>query len=69
MYHPFSPLAIEVGADLPSSSIIDRWLGEPIKAAILPTNIFLTNKKGFPVLSKVHQRLIFRLFKVRKCTL
>ncbi|KAM9328870.1 protein arginine N-methyltransferase 5 [Gastrophryne carolinensis] len=63
-YNKRVALAIEVGADLPNSTIIDRWLGEPIKAAILPTSIFLTNKKGFPVLSKVHQRLIFRLFKL-----
>uniref|UniRef100_A0AAQ5Y024 Protein arginine N-methyltransferase 5 n=1 Tax=Amphiprion ocellaris TaxID=80972 RepID=A0AAQ5Y024_AMPOC len=57
-------LAIEVGADMPSDAVIDKWLGEPIKAAILPTSIFLTNKKGFPVLSKAHQRIIFRLFKL-----
>uniref|UniRef100_UPI003AAD8F98 protein arginine N-methyltransferase 5 isoform X2 n=1 Tax=Centroberyx gerrardi TaxID=166262 RepID=UPI003AAD8F98 len=57
-------LAIEVGADMPSDSVIDKWLGEPIKAAVLPTTIFLTNKKGFPVLSKAHQRIIFRLFKL-----
>ena len=58
------PEAIEVGADMPSDAVIDKWLGEPIKAAILPTSIFLTNKKGFPVLSKAHQRIIFSLFKV-----
>ncbi|KAG9486962.1 hypothetical protein GDO78_007037, partial [Eleutherodactylus coqui] len=63
-YNKKIALAIEVGADLPGSNVIDRWLGEPIKAAILPTSIFLTNKKGFPVLSKIHQRLIFRLFKL-----
>ncbi|KAM8948594.1 protein arginine N-methyltransferase 5 isoform 2-T2 [Lycaon pictus] len=57
-------VALEIGADLPSNHVIDRWLGEPIKAAILPTSIFLTNKKGFPVLSKMHQRLIFRLLKL-----
>ncbi|XP_077472223.1 protein arginine N-methyltransferase 5 [Stigmatopora argus] len=57
-------LAIEIGADMPSETVIDKWLGEPIKAAILPTNIFLTNKKGFPVLSKAHQRIIVRLFKL-----
>lgn len=56
--------AIEIGADVPSDTVIDKWLGEPIKATILPTSIFLTNKKGFPVLSKAHQRIIFRLFKV-----
>uniref|UniRef100_A0A3Q2Z3K8 Protein arginine N-methyltransferase 5 n=1 Tax=Hippocampus comes TaxID=109280 RepID=A0A3Q2Z3K8_HIPCM len=53
-----------VGADMPSETVIDKWLGEPIKAAILPTSVFLTNKKGFPVLSKAHQRLIVRLFKL-----
>lgn len=56
--------AIEIGEDLPSDTVVDKWLGEPIKAAILPTSIFLTNKKGFPVLSKAHQRVLFRLFKV-----
>lgn len=49
---------------MPSDAVIEKWLGEPIKAAILPTSIFLTNKKGFPVLSKAHQRIIFNLFKV-----
>lgn len=59
------PLAIEIGSDMPSEAVVDKWLGEPIKAAILSTSIFLTNKKGFPVLSKAHQRIIFRLFKVQ----
>ncbi|KAJ3595239.1 hypothetical protein NHX12_004543 [Muraenolepis orangiensis] len=57
-------VAIEVGADMPSEAVIDKWMGEPIKAAILPTSIFLTNKKGFPVLSKAHQKIIFSLFKL-----
>uniref|UniRef100_A0A8C7Y9Q0 Protein arginine N-methyltransferase 5 n=1 Tax=Oryzias sinensis TaxID=183150 RepID=A0A8C7Y9Q0_9TELE len=57
-------LAIDIGADMPSDAVIDKWMGEPIKAAILPTSLFLTNKKGFPVLSKAHQRVIFRLFKL-----
>lgn len=56
--------ALEVGPDLPSAEAIDRWLGEPLRAAILPTSIFLTNKKGFPVLSRPHQRLLGRLLKV-----
>lgn len=55
--------ALEIGADVPSDTVIDKWLGEPIKAAVLPTSIFLTNKKGFPVLSKAHQRIVFSLFK------
>ncbi|KAL7977710.1 hypothetical protein Chor_009659 [Crotalus horridus] len=64
-YNKRVAVALEVGPDLPSNDVINRWLGEPIKAAILPTSIFLTNKKGFPVLSKMHQRLIFRLLKVQ----
>ncbi|KAM6453502.1 protein arginine N-methyltransferase 5 [Liasis olivaceus] len=63
-YNKRVAVALEVGPDLPSNHVIDRWLGEPIKAAILPTSIFLTNKKGFPVLSKMHQRLVFRLLKL-----
>uniref|UniRef100_UPI00398E339B protein arginine N-methyltransferase 5 n=1 Tax=Pristiophorus japonicus TaxID=55135 RepID=UPI00398E339B len=63
-YNKRIALALDVGPDLPSDTILDRWLGEPIKAAILPTSIFLTNKKGFPVLSKMHQNLIYRLFKL-----
>ncbi|XP_065715394.2 protein arginine N-methyltransferase 5 [Patagioenas fasciata] len=57
-------VALEVGPDLPSGSALDRWLGEPLRAAILPTNLFLTNKKGFPVLSRPHQRLLGRLLKL-----
>ncbi|KAI0207200.1 Protein arginine N-methyltransferase 5 [Lamellibrachia satsuma] len=41
-------IALEVTENLPSSQAIDRWCGEPVKAAILPTSIFLTNKKGLP---------------------
>lgn len=58
------PGAVEIGADMPSEAVMEKWLGEPIKAAILPTSIFLTNKKGFPVLSKAHQQVVFSLFKV-----
>ncbi|XP_053909113.1 LOW QUALITY PROTEIN: protein arginine N-methyltransferase 5 [Cuculus canorus] len=57
-------VALEVGPDLPSAAAVARWLGEPVKAAILPTSLFLTNKKGFPVLSRPHQRLLGRLLKL-----
>ncbi|XP_062459984.1 protein arginine N-methyltransferase 5-like [Pezoporus occidentalis] len=57
-------VALEVGPDLPSGAAVERWLGEPLKAALLPTSLFLTNKKGFPVLSRPHQRLLARLLKL-----
>ncbi|KAI5642510.1 PRMT5 arginine-N-methyltransferase domain-containing protein [Phthorimaea operculella] len=51
-------VVLELTADLPSKEIVDRWLGEPVKAVIVPTSIFHNNKKGFPVLSKAHQALV-----------
>ncbi|KAF7390207.1 hypothetical protein HZH68_012064 [Vespula germanica] len=51
-------IALIVSHDLPESEEIDRWLGEPVRCLILPTTLFITNKKGYPVLSKAHQILI-----------
>lgn len=55
-------VALEITADLPSDSCIERWMSEPIKLVVVPTSLFLTNKNGFPVLSKVHQTLVHKLF-------
>lgn len=44
---------------------IDRWFSEPVKCLVLPTSIFLTNKSGFPVLSKPHQALVNKFLKVK----
>ena len=51
-----------VPVTLIGASVVDRWLGEPIKAVLLPTAAFLTNRKGFPVLSRPHQELLARVF-------
>ncbi|CAM9492940.1 unnamed protein product, partial [Ectocarpus sp. 12 AP-2014] len=48
-------VVLEMTADLPAQSILDRWVGEPVKAVIVSTKAFLTNKKGFPTLSRRHQ--------------
>eukprot|EP00501_MAST-03F_sp_TOSAG23-6_P002247 GSMAST32.ASY1.ANO1.2347.1 assembled CDS len=37
--------------NLPSWEEQTRWLSEPIKAVVIPTEIFLTNSSGFPTLS------------------
>lgn len=42
-------LILELSADLPSEEVLERWLGEPIKAIILPTSIFHNNKKGYEI--------------------
>lgn len=39
-------VVLELSADLPSQEVIKRWLGEPVKAIIVPTSIFHNNKKG-----------------------
>lgn len=57
-------VALELTANLPPPEVIDRWLGEPVRAVVVSTSLFLTNKKGYPVLSKQHQAIVRRLFKV-----
>lgn len=39
-------VVVEMSADCPSQDVVKRWLGEPIKAVIVPTSIFHCNKKG-----------------------
>ncbi|XP_063221262.1 protein arginine N-methyltransferase 5 isoform X1 [Bacillus rossius redtenbacheri] len=51
-------LALELTPDIPSKEEVDRWLGEPIKCLIVPTSLFVANKKNFPVLLKPHQSLL-----------
>lgn len=56
-------VALELSADLPDSAAVDRWLGEPVRCLIVPTHLFMTNKKGFPVLPKPHQMVIRQFFR------
>lgn len=52
-------IALEMEEDLPDDmESLLRWRGEPVKALLLSTKIFLTNKTGYPVLSKRHQQVI-----------
>ncbi|XP_055595784.1 protein arginine N-methyltransferase 5 [Uranotaenia lowii] len=60
-------VALEFTADIPSSKEISRWLGEPVDAIILSSNIFLTNAKNFPVLSKSHQELLVLFHRTLGC--
>ncbi|KAL3859783.1 hypothetical protein ACJMK2_009977 [Sinanodonta woodiana] len=57
-------VALELTSDLPDMSVLNRWLSEPVKAVIVSTCLFLTNKKGYPVLSKAHQNFLRHLFKL-----
>ena len=53
-------LCLCIGESIPTENQILRWVGEPIKTVSVPTSMFLTNKKGYPVLSRQHQALIRR---------
>jgi len=58
-------IALELTGDLPSHEELQKWYGEPVKALIVPTDIFLTNKMGYPTLSKSHQAFINSMFKYK----
>ncbi|KAI6701822.1 hypothetical protein NL676_010958 [Syzygium grande] len=55
-------IALDVSSTLPSANSLVRWFGEPVRAAILNTECFLTNTRGYPCLSKRHQKLITGFF-------
>uniref|UniRef100_G3MLH5 Protein arginine N-methyltransferase n=2 Tax=Amblyomma TaxID=6942 RepID=G3MLH5_AMBMU len=57
-------LALRLTADIPDESTVRRWLGEPVRCIVLSTSVFVTNKKGFPVLSKAHQSVLHQFFKL-----
>eukprot|EP00735_Rhodelphis_limneticus_P001355 TRINITY_DN11955_c0_g1::TRINITY_DN11955_c0_g1_i1::g.16917::m.16917 TRINITY_DN11955_c0_g1::TRINITY_DN11955_c0_g1_i1::g.16917 ORF type:complete len:612 (-),score=151.45,sp/Q8GWT4/ANM15_ARATH/47.78/0.0,PRMT5/PF05185.11/1.9e-169,Methyltransf_26/PF13659.1/0.065,Met_10/PF02475.11/0.049,Methyltransf_20/PF12147.3/0.093 TRINITY_DN11955_c0_g1_i1:440-2275(-) len=63
--HPLLAVALELTSDLPSQAAVERWLGEPVKAVIVPTSIFLTNKKGYPTLSRRHQEVMGEFFRYK----
>ncbi|EFN58275.1 hypothetical protein CHLNCDRAFT_142244 [Chlorella variabilis] len=56
-------VVLELGADLPSEGSLLRWRGEPLKAVLVPTSIFQTNKRGYPALSKRHQEFLGECFR------
>ncbi|VEN57616.1 unnamed protein product [Callosobruchus maculatus] len=43
---------------------ISRWIGEPVKAIVIPTSYFLENQYGKPVLSKVHQEILQKFMSI-----
>ncbi|KAI3470085.1 hypothetical protein Pfo_026748 [Paulownia fortunei] len=61
-HHSQLSVALDILSSLPSASSVARWFGEPVRAAIINTNSFLTNARGYPCLSKRHQRLTTAFF-------
>lgn len=58
-------LALTVSKDQVDDQKLKRWLGEPVKCLILATNLFLVNKKGYPVLPKNVQSLVRQFYSLR----
>ena len=58
-------LALSLDKDPPDESRLERWLGEPVKALILSTSLFLTNKRGCPVLPRGVQAVIKRFIPLK----
>ncbi|CAF0938104.1 unnamed protein product [Didymodactylos carnosus] len=58
-------LGEELSADVMSEKAQKRWLGEPVRAIILPTRIFLSNSRGYPILSQPHQQFILKMMKLK----
>ncbi|KAH3763290.1 protein arginine N-methyltransferase 1.5 [Pelomyxa schiedti] len=61
-HHTNLSVVLEVTGDLPSEEHLSRWCGEPVKALIIPTSVFMRNAKGFPVLDQRHQRFLMSMF-------
>ncbi|KAF9304184.1 hypothetical protein BGZ74_002171 [Mortierella antarctica] len=58
-------VALELSGALPSDAVLDRWFAEPVKVIVLPEDVFLTNNKGYPVLSKRHQHVVRKFIKFK----
>ncbi|KAJ0102453.1 hypothetical protein Patl1_05295 [Pistacia atlantica] len=61
-HHGQLSIALNVLSSLPSANSLGRWFGEPVRAAIINTDSFLTNARGHPCLSRRHQKLITGFF-------
>ncbi|KAL9259330.1 arginine N-methyltransferase 1.5-like protein [Drosera capensis] len=61
-HHSQLSIALDVLSSLPSANSLGRWFGEPVRAAIIDANAFLTNTRGYPCLSKRHQKLVTTFF-------
>ncbi|GMG99262.1 hypothetical protein Nepgr_001102 [Nepenthes gracilis] len=62
-HHSQLSIALDILSSLPSINSLGRWFGEPVRAAIINADSFLTNARGFPCLSKRHQKLVTAFFK------
>jgi len=58
-------VCLDVGEDLPDNKIINRWMAEDIKAAVIRTKLFTSSNKDLPILSGKHDTFVKSLFRRR----
>jgi len=63
-YHSRLSVALQIPKDLPSKELSRQWFAEPVRILLCGADIFLPNNKGYPVLTKAHQRLLNSFMKV-----
>eukprot|EP00201_Polytomella_parva_P006954 CAMPEP_0175078326 /NCGR_PEP_ID=MMETSP0052_2-20121109/24036_1 /TAXON_ID=51329 ORGANISM="Polytomella parva, Strain SAG 63-3" /NCGR_SAMPLE_ID=MMETSP0052_2 /ASSEMBLY_ACC=CAM_ASM_000194 /LENGTH=328 /DNA_ID=CAMNT_0016348195 /DNA_START=194 /DNA_END=1177 /DNA_ORIENTATION=+ len=63
-HHALLGVALELGSILPPATQLAKWRAEPVKAVLIPTCVFATNKRGFPVLPKAHQEFLVEMFRL-----
>ncbi|XP_013110933.2 protein arginine N-methyltransferase 5 [Stomoxys calcitrans] len=58
-FNPKLRLVLELNeGDRPSIDIIQRWLGEPVEAIMIPSTMFIRNRHNYPVLPKNWQEIL-----------
>ena len=63
-YNPRLSVALQIPKELPSTELIRQWFAEPVRVLLCSSEVFLSNNKGYPVLSKAHQQLLNSFMKV-----
>lgn len=58
-------IALSLPKYLPPIAVQTRWHSEPVHIVALDGDSFIRNQKGYHVLSKAHQSLIFRFMRLR----
>jgi len=60
--------ALVLQKDVPSKELVTQWYAEGAQIFMIPDDVFMSNKKGYPVLSRPHQRVLQRFLRWTDCT-
>ncbi|CAN6626049.1 hypothetical protein TRVA0_010S02608 [Trichomonascus vanleenenianus] len=62
-YAPNLSVALQVPKIPPKLHVMTRWFAEPVSMLVVSSRAFVSNAKGYPVLPKPTQTMLFRFFK------